>query len=364
MEEQLFVYSKVINIFLREIRLLCLDILKNEFKLETYKTRFLWKKSFYPLSLVVFEGKHLGFFDYEGYQIGVNKWFFFEKDKTFLKNVLRHELIHYLTFLKYGPHVEAHGNEFRESCREYGYGPDVWKAKEEINWSLKENQNEELRSKALIEKVKKLLSLASSDNKHESQLAALKARELILKNQLEDFEKGTEEHDVYVKRVIKGTRNSAKYHTIYEILKSFFVAPIFNYIRGGFYIEVIGSKINVEMASYVASFLDHELERLFLLEKKQGYGGTGFKSSFMRGVLKGYQEKSEQLNSTMDSHALIKLKGLAKAQFQMVYPRSGKISIKGSAQNNLAFGLGQNKGRNLEIRRPISGSSKIGLLNP
>lgn len=64
-----------------------------------------------------------------------------------------------------------------------------------------------------------------------------------------------EDETVYVKRVLEATRKQAKHVVIYEILKTFFVSPVFNHGRGVFYLEVIGDKTNVELASMSPTFL-------------------------------------------------------------------------------------------------------------
>ena len=103
------------------------------------------------------------------------------------------------------------------------------------------------------------------------------------------------EETAYVKRVLHGKKNSAKYHAIYDILLLFMVKPIFNYGKDGFYLEVIGEKSNVLIAEYIAPYLNSELERLWKKQREltPHLKGLSMKNSFMRGVAKGFKEKME-----------------------------------------------------------------------
>ena len=58
-------------------------------------------------------------------------------------------------------------------------------------------------------------------------------------------------------------------------------------------IEVTGSRTNVELADYVANFLDQELERLFSVYQKEhsDLKGQRAKNSFFKGMAEGYVEK-------------------------------------------------------------------------
>jgi len=143
------------------------------------------------------------------------------------------------------------------------------------------------------------LALASSDNAHESEMATLKANELLLEHNLEltkaHDQSQTEQELVCVARVLEAARKNAKHVTIYEILKTFYVSPVFNHGRGVFYLEVVGDRTSVELADYVAHFLDHELEILWMQTQKENpkLKGKSAKNSFLRGVAKGYIEKIE-----------------------------------------------------------------------
>jgi len=107
-------YSQAIFSFLKKGHRLALRILREEVHLKVGNTRFYLNNRSYPLHLVAFEHpSRLGYFRAEFYEIGINKSYLFESEKDLL-DLLRHELAHYLTFIKHGPHVPHHGKDFLE----------------------------------------------------------------------------------------------------------------------------------------------------------------------------------------------------------------------------------------------------------
>lgn len=116
--------------------------------------------------------------------------------------VLKHELAHHLAHIRSGPftgqHQSPHGIEFQKACDDLGVpyffrgaGVDL---DQESTWTPRKSNLENFgisdfgASKAShvhIEKIKKLMSLACSDNENEAKLAAEKIQVLLIKNQIE-----------------------------------------------------------------------------------------------------------------------------------------------------------------------------------
>ena len=73
-----------------------------------------------------------------------------------------------------------------------------------------------------------------------------------------------DDETVYVKRAIESTRKQTKHVVIYEILKTFYVYPVFNHGRGVFYLEVIGDKTSVELLTYrdLLANIEHSFKNL------------------------------------------------------------------------------------------------------
>lgn len=361
----MLLYSKTIALFTKLVQEECRKILQDEMGVEMRKTRFLYKGYYYPLKVVVFENSKIyGYFDSFSYQIGINKKLMYLAKGPVLKDIIRHELAHYFTYLQYGREARDHGIEYRETCFQFGWGKSIWKRDISI-----EKENEKIvgdfEREKVIEKIKKLLSLASSDNIHESNLATQRANQLLIQFNLKQLEYEDSDFDepVYVKRVLGGKKNNSKYHGIFDILKTFYVSPVFNYGKGGFYLEVVGSKINVEMADYVASFLDYEFERLWKVEKKnRGLSGIRDKNSFMFGLRIGYLSKiNEGISKEITKNSLVKLEKSLERKLQMVYPRLSGVKSGGGVVNDRAAQFGKDAGSKIQIRKGLQGEN-LGFL--
>ncbi|MFZ4715706.1 MAG: SprT-like domain-containing protein [Bacteriovoracaceae bacterium] len=324
-----------------------------------FRTRFLLNNYYYPLNFVVFEKeKLLAYFEPGTFRLGFNKKLMYEAKSDILKDILRHELAHYLTHIRFSDHEHAHGPEFHSVCERYGWGREVSDATIEI---MKENEKIEgdLKTEDLMVKVKKLLTLAQSDNPHEAELATLKANQLILKHNLQYIaDVNNDEEILYTARVYAAPRNSAKMQTVYEILRTFMVYPVFNYGKEEVYLEVSGSKTNVEIADYVAGFLERELEKLWEHNKEaHNLKGKVAKNSFFHGVGLGYKSKHQEFRSSVsssDQKSLIKIEQDLVERVKAFYPR---LSSVGSERQHDQEGLkrGHEAGKNLSIQAGIKG---------
>ncbi|MBF0299640.1 MAG: DUF2786 domain-containing protein, partial [Oligoflexia bacterium] len=387
--------------FLSKIRSYIREILTQEMNLRlTGKNYFSYSSRCIPFSVVVFEdNERLGFFEGPHYLIGINKSLIYNAKTTVLKNVLRHELAHFIVYLKYiksdivsiisesdhwndySKNIRDHGEEFKDVCRSYNWDmKEIMSATANINLQ-NENLEGDLESEKIIAKVKKLLALTQSSNQHEAELATLKANQLLIKYNLKDaldhFDdnmnslKNEIENYAYVKRVLSAKRTSAKMRAILAILRNFLVYPILNYGDGVVDLEVTGSRTNVLLADYVASFLDRELDYLWEQVQKENHQMRGIrhKNSFMFGISEGYNAKMLKANEQYDKkdqRALILLKEDLTKKIKMSYGRLGSVKSSSTIAHD-SRELGRKAGNNLNIHSGIgdnnnSASSKTVFL--
>jgi hypothetical protein len=164
---------------------------------------------------------------------------------------------------------------------------------------------------------------------------------------------------IYVKRVLTATRRNAKHSTICKILKTFFVSSVTGSGRGFFYIEVIGDKTSVELADYVAHFLDSEMEILWTQAQKENSSIKGLtaKNSFFRGIGNGYISKIEKQKASMArSSDLYAIEKNLKNNLEIIYPRL-RYSHSSAGHDERAHQLGAAKGASLSIRPGLSQKS-------
>lgn len=327
-------YSTTILAFLSRIKKMALKILSEEMGIKTGRSRFVYKGYSYPLHIIVFDHpSKLGTFHPDLFEIGVNKMYLMEEEDA-IQEVLRHELAHLATFLKYGKDVPSHGKEFRTICKEYGWPEKVSKASVTIEQGVKRHR--------IAEKVRKLLSLSESPHPKEAEEAALKAQYLLDKYNV-SYTPPSEEETVLL-RILERKRGSAKLQAIASILKSYYVYPVFNRGKEGVYLEVIGERLSVEVADYVSHFLDRQFESLWKEAKKEtpSLKGTISKNSFFRGLAEGY------LSKAIRSKSLIRTEKSLIEKAQKIYPH---LSSTTTAFRHSEKGarLGKEKGRKMTI---------------
>ncbi len=362
----MIIHSDTTKSFILKVKKIVKHIVAMEMNLKMDSSRILYQRTFYPLNIVVFEDQtRLGYFDSRFYELGISKKLMLYAKEEVLFSIVRHELAHFFCFIKYG-HTQSHGEEFKTICREFHWGSDVSNAYMNIDLA-NEEVNSSLANEKLLEKIKKLLKLASSTNPHESELATIKANALLLEHNLSTLDLNERQEEVYVERVLEGSRKNSKHLCIYEILKTFFVSPVFNHGKGYFYLEVIGDKTNTELAQYVANFLDHHLDVLWQETKKQNthFKSVADKNAFFNGVARGYVEKIKAQNLNMaESKDLIVLENKLQTQLKQVYSRLGKSMSRAGFNNEAAQNLGVEKGKKLSINPGVGTTlKKIFLLN-
>ncbi len=360
-----FVYSEQILSSLQQARSLVEKILVSEMKLPVFDNTFFFQGRTFIFSLVAFEDpRRLGFFSSEFHEIGLNKALLFSKNNEQIKAVLRHELAHYMTWILHGALVSDHGQAFRAVCKSYGWGKEVSSASVELSEDLIILQRDSACSR-MLSKIEKLLALSSSANVNESEQATLKANALLLKHNLEEDDLNQEEESC-VKRVLHSARYSAKMGAISTILRTFLVSPVLNRREERTYLEVFGKRSNVLIAEYVATYLERELDVLWkeARRKDKRLKGLASKNSFFRGVGFGYLEKVESLKkqySAPQRHALTKLEENLDFSLGLAYPRlrNKRSHVRHDEQ---AAQAGVLEGKQLNIRKPVSDSSKSGAL--
>lgn len=366
----MLIYSETSKAFIErvreEIRALFFLEIENTFPVKFNRSRILYKNFQFPLNIVVFEdNSKLGYFDFRHYEIGISKKLMYSAFDDVIRNVIRHEIAHYLAFLFYGPN-EGHGENFKIICDKLKWHAEVSNAYSNIDIeNLKQIEKSSNKSIELLNKVKKLLALAASDNVNESEMATMKANKLLMDHNLSLINQTEHENEVMVRRVLSSTKKNAKHIAIYEILKTFYVSPVFNHGRGIFYLEIVGSPENTEIAEYVANFLDLELDRLWLITKKNSkLSGVVAKNSFLRGISKGYLEKivAQKTQSPFQKELVLIDKSLMQ-NLKMVYNRLGSSYSSDLKSNEHAHNLGRETGSKLSINPGIKSKECTKLLS-
>lgn len=363
----MIVFSKTLFSFAQRLEKLLKEILQNETSLIVRTSRFEFKGYLYPIHVVTFESSSkLGYFDPANYQIGINKNLLTEVKTKTLKDILRHELAHYLAYIEFGEEALNHGEFFKLICQRYNWESEVSKAS--MNPSEEYQRLEgDLEAEKVYQKVKNLFKLATSSNRHEAELATLKANQLLIKYNLSNM--GILEDDeslFYVHRLMIQKKKNAKLSAIYDIIKHFMVKPVLSYTKNDVALEISGTKTNIELAEYVVNFLDRELDHLWKSELKNSphLKGLRNKNAFFYGIAGGYNEKMQAVKESFQSESkeLIHLQNVLDEKMKFFYRRLGSTS-SGTSHKGEAFQKGNLAGKNLTIHQGIKNNQKTLLLS-
>lgn len=332
------------------------EILKS-LHIEVFQSKFLMNHYKYPIKIVVFEGRELGLFDSSYYHIGLNRKLIYQVKDSVLRDILKHEVAHYLTFIHYGQVEKPHGPEFKEICHRYGLNSEVAKSSIDLHIAnaLKEG---DLKSDAVLEKVKKLLALAQSSNSHEAELATLKANQILLKHNLEYLEHDDE--PIFMTRLLRSKKSSQKMNAICSILKYFMVFPVMSRGEKTACIEVSGTQTNVKLAEYIANFLNVEFEHLWRhAQKEYQFRGLRAKNSFFRGVAQGFIKKIKEQEvdyNQSQKNSLTIIKNQMTKKCEQIYGRLSSIHSYHKVDQN-AHHIGHLKGKDLTIKKAVTHDS-------
>lgn len=351
------VYSDTLNSFTQKAMKMAREIINSETEFSIARNRFIYKGYYHPLSIVIFEGEKIGYFDRLTYQIGLNRQLATEAKDDVLKNILRHEIAHYLCFIKYPNHTIAHGSEYKQVCSDYSWNHT---AKASMSLEIENETVNALASEGVLRKVKKLMNLASSSNAHEAQLATLKANTLLIKHNLSRA--SISEAFIYTDTIHEQKQMNAKLSSIYEILTHFMLCPMLVNSKARVTLEASGNKETIELAHYLFKILDLEFERLWKQEKENhSLKGLKAKNSFFSGIARGYNQKMNDLTQSFtpsESTALMTVNNNIEIMRAKLYPKLRSSYSSRSIDTN-SYDLGKKVGSKLNIKKGLKNTGKI-----
>lgn len=292
--------------------------------------------------------------------------------------VLKHEMAHQLVdeYLK-ATRLERerpHGEAFQFACQTLGVPAHFARASSHLRSAPLDWRQESVsdESERLLEKIRKLLALASSTNEHEAVLAMNRAREIFAKYNLEHAERSE-----FVHLVISTGSKRMEIHVkkILSILVSHFFVEVISGntfdVRSGQQhrsFEIIGRRENVLMAEYVYHFLMKQSDVLAdqLMRSHGSRHGKIGRKSYRLGILQGFRDKlrAAEMPATAEEptilgNALVAFRSDHKLQSYIgtVYKRLHTTRHGSQYIDSEAFRTGKSAGKNLTLNKPVSGSS-------
>ncbi len=269
--------------------------------------------------------------------------------------VLKHEMAHQFVSEVLGVKDEtAHGAAFQKVCADRGIDARAAGRPEE---PAAEHEQR------LVDRVRRLLSLAESPNLHEAEAAARMARRLIVKHNME--QEALHQTSDYTWRHLGRPSRRVGSHVkqLAGILASrFFVACILVEVvdprsgPSGRVVEVCGTRANVAIAEFVFEYLLATAERLWQQALASGeLGGGAARASFLLGIMAGFGETLRRQDAELpEERAMVSLRDKEPERLlRRRYPlqRSTGGSRAGSSE---AFEAGREQGRQIRLRKPMT----------
>jgi hypothetical protein len=285
-----------------------------------------------------------------------------------LVEVLKHEMAHQFVDEVLGlEEHSAHGPAFREVCLERGIDPRAAGVPRAPMGGDEEGR--------IIDRIAKLLALATSPNVHEAQSAALAAQRLMLKHNLDVMRVGRQRSYGFRHLGRPTGRLTESDRILAAILGDhFFVqviwVPVWRPLEGkrGSVLEVCGTPENLELAEYAHTFLTHTAERLWLgYKRERGQRGDTGRRAYLAGVMAGFREKLRGQQQKNQKLGLVWVgDGELGKYFRQRHPHVRWTRHAGERRSEV-FAHGQAAGRRIVLQRAVSQGPSAGkrpLLGP
>ena len=281
--------------------------------------------------------------------IELSRTLVFERPWLEVTSVLEHEMAHQYVEEVLGITDEtAHGETFRRVCEERGI--DARAAGAPVPGDGPDGDR-------ILDRIRKLLALAGSENQHEAEAAMKRAHELMLRHNVENVPTGYEVRHLGDPRKRK---NRVEADVVGLLSECFFVkviqVPVYLAREGkhGSVYEIAGTHANVEMAAHVYAFLLGTAERLWHENRDDERVRSGRdRMAYQSGVVRGFRDKILEGRKELKGTGLVwvgdsQLDRFYRARHPRVITRSRRVRV------NAAHSAGREAGRSVVLHKPVA----------
>ena len=213
---------------------------------------------------------------------------------------------------------------------------------------------------SILDKIQKLLSLANSPNKHESELAMMKAMELMTKYNVSIEQIQEEGFKGYKDETITDHFIHFELTYLRDILEKYFYVRTLG-IQGRDKLHIVGKASNVSVAVYLLHFLHNKFNQEYVEFKKQMNGAKVFRKAYYEGLWRGLCEKLKAETQRLSfEEGLIVVKDKKMDEFfdSLFNPNSlRKTSLAKSTPDNNSLRAGYETGKNIQLNPGINSSN-------
>jgi len=306
--------------------------------------------------------RRLGSWDPAREEIRVSRQFALERGWDEVRELLRHEMAHQLADQAFAGAVEtSHGPAFHEACRLLGAHPGASGEFVPLGARL-EGDADPARARVLA-RVHKLLALASSHNRHEAELALLRARECARRHRVDEHQASAEFLSAFAGRpALRHTREeyllAALVTRTWEAYGIWVPAWVVERGRMGTVLELSGTATQVKLAGYVHEFVRRHIATEWARYNHGQRLGARRRTDFGCGVIEGFRGTLERGGKGPGGGEAVERTGqdpLFARYLATRYPRRTKISRGAGKIDARVHRDGVRAGERLVIREGVEG---------
>jgi hypothetical protein len=335
--------------------------------------RFAMQK---PLISIRDMKKRLGYWSPRRKEISLSRDLVMNHSWDAVLEVFYHEMAHQFAHQVFEAYSETpHGPSFIKACYLLRANPEASGTFPPLDDRLNEIRLSE-QDKIMV-RVKKLLALAQSKNRHEADSAMAKAHELISKYNIDIIEKNGHRQFISIFLGQPALRHTRDIYELAALLETFYFVKgiwipsyVINKDKMGRVLEITGTIQNLKIASYIFDVVKNYIDSEWIKYNKNK--GLNFyrKTDFAVGIIRGFRRKLEcrqfsSKNPTTRIFALTKLKDYQlENYYHYRYPKISKFSRTSSSQDYGVFSDGMKTGKKLVISKGIEESRVSGKYLP
>jgi len=314
--------------------------------------RTIFGESLKRPSLQLHEGRsRLGYWQSQFRIISLSRELLLEEPWYRVLAVLKHEMLHQFIEESMGAkQVPPHGELFSSMRQKFNI-----EEYEDLGFGQEKALNP---SSAILEKIRKLLSLAQSDQLNEAQNAMRMANQLMLKWNIEQSQL-KERRTYQIRQLGKPGRVMLVHKKLSAILRDyFFVEPIWvqSYdvlkCKRGRVLEVTGQRENVELSEYVYYYLLNLSEQLW---KNHSREENVHKGNYLYGIMLGFYEKLEADSKRQQLEQALVWHGdpWLREFYERRHPRRGSLRSSKMSRHDKSLKAGKEDGKNIVIHKGL-----------
>lgn len=282
-----------------------------------------------------------------------------------VREVLLHEMAHQLAdeVLLAGDET-PHGSAFQKACFLLRANPRASGKYPPLDERVFGREDSSVVQDRILRKIKKLLALAASRNRHEADSAMTKAHEFMAKYNVELLEGPGQDRDfasVFVGR--PALRHLSEDYALAHLLQDFYFvrgiwvpAYVAEKTKMGRVLEISGTTPNLRIAAYVHDFVSRFIHAQWLAYRKGKSLNRRRQTDFAAGIIAGFRSKLQDRSPQVaaGSRALMRMDDpLLRKYFRYRYPHTAKIARGGARPDRSVWQDGIRTGRDLVIFQGI-----------